>query len=205
MTPEQLAELKARASRPRRTVPIVCNGDLAEQIQSLTDELVGLDRPANDRRLSSKSNAAKVTDLEAQLDELYERAAGDTLLIVVEGLPGTDWRALLAQHPPRLDGDGKSLPGWDTTHRVNRESLEEPLIRAAVIGQRSTVDSPDVEALPDGTLDWLLGRTEPPAQEAFATIEQRESLFLAAWNAGRGDDAVPLRRRRSTTPTSDGE
>jgi len=176
-------------------VPIVCNGELAEQIQGILDEIAALDRPATNGRLASKTNATKVSELETVLDSLYEQAAADTLLVVVEGLQGTPFEALRAAHPPRQDGEGKPREGWDRVHNCNPETMREPMIRAAVVGMRAEPDG-QVEPLPDGTLDWLLG---------FATIEQLESLFLAVWNCSRGDDAVPLRRRRSTTPTSAGE
>lgn len=194
MTPERLAELQARASRPRRTVPVVCDGDLAQRIDALQDDLAALDRAQfADRRLGTRSNAAQVTELEAQLDALYEQAEADTLLVVLEGMEGTAWRALKAQYPPRKPAEGEEPPtGYDAL--CDREAMEEPLIRACVIGQRATPDlSSPVEELPDGTLDWLFG---------FMTVEQRESLFVTAWAVCRGDDAVPLRRRRSTTPAS---
>ena len=191
MTPERLAELRSRASRPRRTVPIVCNGDLAERIDNAQDELLSLDRAATGGRLASKSNSATAAALEKQLDDLYVQAEADTLLLVVEGLEGTVWRALIAQYPPTPGEDGKPRGGYDAF--CDREAFEEPLIRAATIGMRATVDAENVAPLPDGTLDWFFG---------FATALQRETLFIAAWVCSRGDDAVPLRRRRSTTRSS---
>lgn len=192
MTPARIAELMARATRPRRTVPIVCGGELAEQIQGVQDDIAALDRSPGGGRLASKSNAAKIAELDKLLDSLYEQAADDTLLVVVEGLQGTPFEALKAAHPPRLDDEGKPREGWDRIHGCNPVTMREPMIRAAVVGIRAEPDDP-VEPVPDGMLDWLLG---------FATIEQAESLFLAAWNCSRGDDAVPLRHRRSTTQTS---
>lgn len=202
MTPERLEELRNRATRPRRTVPIVCNGDLAEQIANVQDELLALDRAAagaTGRRLASRSSAAKAAELDAQLDALYDEARDDTLLIVVEGVPGTVWKAFVAAHPPKPGDDGKPRPGYDGW--IDRETAEDLLIRACAIGMRSTPDGP-IQVLPDETLDWLLG---DGVDAGFATIEQRESLFIAAFAVCRGNDAVPLRLRRSTTPTSDAE
>lgn len=210
MTPERLAELQARASRPRRTVPVVCNGELAQRIDALQADLAAADtQAAGDRRLGSRGVASQAAEMEAQLDDLYQQAEDDTLLLVVEGLEGTTWRALLAAHPPKpaVEGEAKP-PGWAgaVDALCDRESMEEPLIRLATIGMRATVDAKELDPLPDGTLDWLLGFPGDDQREpvpGFASVEQRETLFLAAWNCSRGDDAVPLRRRRSTTTTSD--
>jgi hypothetical protein len=73
-------------------------------------------------------------------------------------------------------------------------TMEEPLIRACVVGHRATADAEAVDELDDETLDWLLD---------FCSVEQKENLFIAAWASCRGPDAVPLRRPRSTTPRSD--
>lgn len=192
MTPEQLAQLQARATRPRRTVPVVCNGDLAQKIDALQADLAGLER-ANivDRRLGTKGNDAQAAQLEAEIDALYEQAEADTLLVVVEGMDGTAWRALVAQYPPLKPAEGEEKPtGFDSV--CDRVAMEEPLIRACVIGHRADPDA-EVDPLPEETLDWLLG---------FATVEQKETLFIAAWAVCRGGDAVPLRRRPSTTPVS---
>ena len=191
MTPERLAQLQARATRPRRTVPVVCNGDLAQRIDALQDDLAALERPALDRRLGSKSYDAQAAQLEAEIDALYVQAEADTVLVVVEGMDGTAWRALIGQYPPLKPAEGEEKPtGFDSV--CDRVAMEEPLIRACVVGHRADPDA-DVDPLPADTLDWLL---------SFATVEQRESLFVASWAVCRGDDAVPLRRRRSTTQVS---
>lgn len=193
MTPEQLADLKARASRPRRTVPVVCNGDLAQKIAALQDDLAELDRQAaGDRRLGSRSGDAREANINAELDALYEQAEADTVLVVMEGMEGIAWRALLAQYPPRKPAEGEDKPtGFDSV--CDREAMEEPLIRASIIGHKATVDDDGILPLDDDTVDWLIG---------FVNAEQRDTLFIAAWTCNRVDDAVPLRRRPSTTRTS---
>lgn len=192
MTPEQLATLQARATRPRRTVPVVCNGELAQAIAALQDDLAELDRrQVADRRLGSKSGDARTAEINAELDALYAQAEADTILVVVEGMEATPWRALLAQYPPLKLAEGEEpRSGFDRL--CDRVAMEEPLLRASVIGHRATLDG-EVMDLPDETLDWLIG---------FVTDEQRDTLFVAAWACNRVDDAVPLRRRRSTTPRS---
>lgn len=188
MTPEQLKELQARATRPRRTVPIVCDGDLAQRIDALQAEIDDLaDQP--DKRLASKGKAA-ADKLAGELDALYEKAAASTLHVVLEGLQDTVFRALVAQHKVAKDDKERTPWGPDS---VDRLAMEEPLIRACVIGHRESLDAEEIHPLPAETLDWLIG---------FTQLAQKETLFLAAWSACRGDDAVPLRRPRSQTPSS---
>lgn len=191
MTPDQLKDLQARASRPRRTVPVVCDGDLAQRIDALQAEMDELVPPEQaDKRLASKPKPARVAEATAELDALYERAAASTLYVVLEGLQDTVFRALVAQHKVLKDDKDRTPWGPDG---VDRFAMEEPLIRACVVGHRESLEAEELHPLPAATLDWLLG---------FTQLAQKETLFLAAWSACRGDDAVPLRRARSQTPSS---
>jgi hypothetical protein len=183
VTPERLAELKARATRPRRTVPLVLNGDLRQRIEDIEGQIDAAE-PApevNDRRLSSRRTRPDTTALEEQVAALREQAEADTLTVTLEGLPGTEWRALLAQHPARKDADGKIHP--EDVLGANEETVRQPMVRACIVD----LDADDV--------DWLMG---------FVTDRQMDKLVTAAIKVCRGDDAVPLPPTRSTTPTSDG-
>lgn len=194
MTPEQLANLQARASRPRRTVPVVLDGDLAQRIEALLDEIEELSAPTDggDKRLGTKAKAPtpRLAEAKSELDALYQQAEGSTLFIVLEGLQGTVWRAMIPQYKVPKDDETRSPWGPEGVDRI---AMEEPLIRACVIGHRATHDADEILPLPAETLDWLLD---------FATTSQKETLFLAGWVCSRADDAVPLRRTRSQTPSS---
>lgn len=193
----RLKLLREKATRPRRTVPVLLDGEVREQIEAVEDELDRLDSaPAsNDRRLSTKTNDAEREQLVADLDALYESAEQSTLYVVLEAMQRTPYRALIAAHPARLDAEGKPLPadrfGW------NSETLAEPLVRACIVGYR---ERPEVDAevlpMPAEDVDKLM---------AFVTERQLDALAAAALRLCAGDDAVPLRRKRSATPTSDGE
>lgn len=191
MTPERLAAMMDSATRPRRTVPVVLDGDLRSEIEELVVEFTELqaaeEKPAHDRRLSAKRvQSARLAQIEAALDPLYARAEECTLHVVVEGLAGTPWETFRAAHRPARDTQSDKLWGFNT------DLGRTPLIRDTVIGQRH---DDKVVPLPDGTLEWLLG---------WATSWQLDALFLAALTTCRGDDAVPLRPTRSTTATSGG-
>ena len=73
MTPDQLAAIKASATRPRRTVPIVLDGDLAEKIRVLLFEQEIGEASANDKRLASKVRK-RAAEIDAELDQLYAQA-----------------------------------------------------------------------------------------------------------------------------------
>jgi hypothetical protein len=176
-------------------VPVVLDGDVRAQIEAVEDELDRLvPDPETDRRLATRTKppAARVAELEAEATRLREAAAGTTLYVVLEGMAGTPYRALLAAHPPRKDTEGKTLPS-DLTG-VNEETVRAPLVRSCVIGHRVSPDA-DSPVLPleDEYVQWLTD---------WATDRQMDNLVAASWAVCRGDDAVPLSRRRSQTRTS---
>lgn len=193
----KLKLLREKAIRPRRTVPVLLDGEVRAQIEAVEDELDRLDGPpvAADRRLSTRSQppADRVAELTAEVERLRAAAVEQTLFVVVEGMPGTPYRALIAQHPPRKGEDGKTLPS--DLAGVNDDTFRRPLLEACIIGQR---DKPDADApmepLDPDSVQWLLD---------WVTDRQMDQLFAAALAVCRGDDAVPLSRRRSTTPASD--
>jgi hypothetical protein len=192
VTPEQLTALMARATRPRRTVPIVLDGDLRQRIEELAYEYEALDQAAEaskaDRRLGSKAKpVARLAEIEAELDSLEAQAAEVTVQLVVEGLPGTPFTALKAEHPPREGNKGDAAWG------LNLATARDPLIRATLVGRRY---GDEVVPLADDFADWLIG---------WATDWQLDKVLLAALSTSRGDDAAPLPRRRSATQTSDAE
>jgi len=204
VTPAQLDAIRDRATRPRRTVPIVLDGDLSQAIAELLDERDRLEaaaqKPPGGKRLGSRlASPVRVNLIDSELDVLYGQAAESTLQVVIEGLAGTDYDALRAQYPARDDHP------IDKMWRFNIDAAGEALIRACAIGYRDgdgetihpwtppVLDEQGAVVTP-GQLDWLLG---------FVTDWQRDVLRLSALNCCRGDDAVPLRQPRSETTGSD--
>lgn len=196
MTPEQLAALQDSATRPRRTVPVVLDGDLREQIELRHVELEALqaaeqaakEKPRADRRLGYRPpgvDTKRAAEIEAELEPLYAAAEGKTLDVVVEGMAGTPWQAMLVAYPPR---EGVNA---DTLWRFNTSEGRAPLIQQTAIGYK---DGDTVHDWAPGQLEWLLG---------WATDWVLDKLLLAALGVCRGDDAVPLPLPRSTTRSSD--
>lgn len=212
--------LRKNAKRPSRTVPILLDGEVREQIEAVENELDRLDRaPAvKDRRMSTKSDDAQREKLIAELDHLYASAEESTIYVALEALQRTAYRALVDNHPPRKDEAGKVHPA--DAFGANMETLPIPLVRACIVGRKASDDVADTKVEPfppdlvhgvtgalepntdDVTLGWLLGFTYKDASgvdvtvDPFLTDRQVEKLYSAAFSLNRGDDAVPLRRPR---------
>lgn len=195
MTPEQLAAARAKATRPRRTVPVVLDGELRERIERVEAELgAALEAPATgDRRLTSRSRKVDTTAAQATLDALRTDAAGRTLHVVLEALPRRPYRHLVDQHPPRKDPDGKTHP--DDGLGLNYETFPPALAKACIIGHKPDPDGDAVEPLDPEYVAWLV--------DDFATDRQVQNLSSAAFDANRGNDAVPLPQLRSMTQTAE--
>ncbi len=219
----RLKLLRDKAVRPRRTVPVLLDGEVREQIEAVHDTLDRIESAKGGHRsLASKSPEAQRRKLEAELEHLYESATDSTLYLVLEAMQRTPYRALVAEHPPRVDGDGKMRVVDRLAGGVNADTFVLPLIRACVIGYRERPEA-DAEILPldpsrwngdefePGMVDFLLGYkvTHPDRPElvaerdGFATPWQIHQLGQAATDLCVGDDAVPLPRRQSETSTSD--
>jgi hypothetical protein len=191
----KLKLLKEKATRPRRTVAVLLDGEVRGQIEAVEDELDRLDAQgdSNDKRLASKSNKAQRDALLADLDALRASAAEAIVYLVLEAMPRSPYLALIAKYPPRKDADGKVLP--EDALGANTDEWWPALIRGCVIGERKGPNADDpIEPLEPGLLDWLL--------DEHATDRQVEVLARSAMALCRGDDAVPLPRRRSQTEAS---
>jgi hypothetical protein len=99
----------------------------------------------------------------------------------------TAYRALLAAHP----AEGKAF---------DPETFTPALVKACIVGyrERPDADAPVLTDWPSSDyVTWLVDEHVSPGQ--------LDKLSLAAMELCRGDDAVPLPRKRSATPTSDAE
>jgi hypothetical protein len=180
-----LKALRARATRPRRTVPVLLDGEVREQIEAVEDALDRLeDAPVKDRRLGGKSQEKALRE---DLARLRAGAEESTLYVVLEGMQRTAYRALIAAHP----AEGKAF---------DPETFTPALVKACIVGyrERPDADAPVLTDWPSADyVAWLVDEHVSPGQ--------LDKLSLAAMELCRGDDAVPLPRKRSATPDSDAE
>lgn len=197
MTPEQLAEIRAGktpTSRPRRTVPILVDGDYRERIDAVQAELLALEaqrrlaeqavaegRPSG-RRINSP-DAGRIQSLREDLAGLVEAAEAKTMYVVVQGLNDTAWLAIVANNPPEKGDDGKPVGAYNT------DTIKKPLAKACIIGHREANDvNAEIHPLDEATVDWLLD---------FASGSQLDQLANAAYLCCQRDNAVPLDRIRA--------
>lgn len=190
----------ASKRRPQRTVPVVLDGQLREQIEAVEDALDRLDEaPAKGGRLNSKSSTAERAQLVADLDRLRVAAEEATAYLVLEGLSDTAWLALKKQHPALpVEGEKQNVnDAYALLARFNIDTIRRPLIKACVVGQRDrpNADAP-ISPVEPGEIDELL---------EFINTRQTRDLSDAAYALCEKDDAVPLPRQRSQTATSDVE
>jgi hypothetical protein len=198
VTPEQLAAARARATRPRHTVPIVLDGTLRQRIEQAEAEINPTSEASTveDRRLNGRTRKADVADTaaaEARLAALRDDAASVTLHVVVEAIPRTPYRQLVSDHPAR-SVDGKVHP--DDGLGLNYETFPPALAKACIIGHKPDPDGDTVDPLDAEYVAWLV--------DEFATDRQVQNLSNAAFDANRGNDAIPLPQLPSTTRTSEG-
>ena len=184
-----LGDMLDRAVPSRRSVPILLDGTLRARIEALETKLRAAQLPAEDKRLGTRP-AVPASD---ELAALYDEAEAHTVKVVIQAMHGTDYRALIALHPPRKLEDGSVHPD-DKAMNVNEETLRRPLVEACFAGVESLAGElvPATEAERDRLLN-------------FCSDVQLDNLVEAAILVNRADDAVPLRRPPSLIPTSDGE
>jgi hypothetical protein len=192
----RLQQLREAATRPRKTVPVVLNGEVREQIEAVEDELDRLDEaPVKARRLAEKSAGSALRE---DLAKLRGEAEESTIYVVLEAMQRTPYRALLAAHPPRVDGDGNVVPL--DRGGFNADTFSPALVKACLVGyrERPDADAPILTDWPsDDFVDWLV--------DDYCSAGQIDKLSTAAFALTRGDDAVPLPRQRSQTQTSGAE
>lgn len=172
----------AAARLPERTVPICLRGDLVAAHEQLERQLADIARRPVDSLAGS--GAGEIADrIEALQDEM--RAA--TVTFRLRALPKPRWRALLAEHPPRQDDDGKPVPE-DAAVGVNLETFWDAIIRPCIVDPVIDDDTWSLMAGDDGRL----------------TDRQMGQLADAAWAVNRGEVNVPFSRAASQARQSTG-
>jgi hypothetical protein len=173
----------ANAKLPRLTVPICLRGDLVAEIERLDRELVA----ASSSPSTGMEDGARLRELAERIEDLRTemREDGNNHDFVLQALPGRDYRALKAQHPPRLDDEGDVVAG-DRLLGANIDTLAEPLLRACCV---------------DPELDDATWRSLEPV----LTDGQYDQLVNAALLVNQGKVTVPFSRAaskvmRSTEP-----
>lgn len=166
----------AEAKLPERTVEICLRGDLAADHEALERDLERAENTGADSLAGSGATALaeRIEALEAEMRE-------HTYTFRLRALPRPQWRALVAEHPPRKADDG-SVVDSDRIG-VNADTFYEAIIRACLIDPELTDEewASLAEALTDrqyedlADLAWALNRREVDIPFSLAASRMRQA------------------------------
>ncbi|HEX5996945.1 MAG TPA: hypothetical protein VFY84_17520 [Jiangellales bacterium] len=165
------------ARLPERTVELCLRGDLVAEYEAVEAEHAR----AVDNRGNSLSAGVETAQLRERLDGLREQMAASNVTFRLRALSRPEFRRLVAQHPPRRDGD--EVNERDNNVGINTETFFDALVRASVVEPQ----------LDDEDWDLLLGER--------LTDRQFDLLAGAAWALNKRDVDIPFSFAGSQTPT----
>jgi hypothetical protein len=161
------AALLAEARLPETTVPICLRADLAAEHEQLDRQLEQLVKKPS-TKLGGDGRGPLIQRLEALQAEMEAK----TYPFRLRALPRPQWRAHVAEHPPRKGADGE-VDERDAAVGVNTETFYEATIRRCLV---DPVLSDDAWAKLTDSL----------------TDRQFSNLADAAWGLNRRDVDVPF-------------
>jgi hypothetical protein len=175
-----IAGLIREARLPETVVHVCLRTDLVVPYEQLSDELIRIhqEHSANDSLASPPDTVA----IQAEMMELEEQMRAATVPFVLRAIPRLRFRALMAEHPPRKDDQGKPLAAdWNG---INQSTYYDALIRESVVAP---------------TLDDDLWKK---LFEEKLSDRQYQELSDAAWNLSREKVDYPflLNASRQTPP-----
>lgn len=171
------------AFTPRTAVVTIWAGDDLDQIRHLERLAEAAKEAADESGPRLNHETPEYLDLAKQHDELVKAAEGRAVHVRLQALPRKQWKALIAEHPPRKAGDSgvsDTQARSDALTGANDDSLKEPLVVASIVEPDLTPD--DLDSLSDIDFD---------------------RLYIAAFSLNRGTVADPKASLVSRlTPTS---
>lgn len=148
--------------------PVCLDPDLVREYEQLLEH-------RDEAREATRDSLAggNVVELDTEIADLLEQMQAATLTLVLQSLPRPRFRALIDEHPPRRDADGKLTHAEDALG-VNADTFFEALIRACLTAP----------VLDEETLTLLLDER--------LNDKQWQNLADAAWNLNRTTVDVPF-------------
>lgn len=151
------------AQLPETTVEICLHANLQAEFEQLDRQLSAADQ--------TDSLAGGNREIASRIEQIRQDMKDATVDFRLRALPRPRWRALVAEHEPRKDGD--DIHREDQFIGVNTETFFDALLRVSVVDP----------VLDDE--DWqLLGEN--------LTDRQFDTLATAAWKLNRTDVDVPF-------------
>lgn len=175
-----MSDIKAllrEARLPEKTVVLCLRSDLVAEHEALEAE----HQRAVENRGKALDSGAEIVKLREQMDALGEQMAAGNVTFRLRALTRPKWRQLLADHPPRREGD--DVNEQDRVVGVNTETFFDALVRSSVV-------EPELD--PE---DWTLLLGEK------LTDRQFDLIANAAWGLNRRDVDVPFSPAGSKTQT----
>lgn len=169
----------AGAKLPEKTVPVCLRADLVAEFETAEREL------KERQRVENNSLNSGVGDLVDRIESLRAQMKTNTYPFRLRAMPKPAWRKLIAEHPPRRDGD--EIHESDRLIGINVSTFFEALVRVSV------VDPP----LSDDEWKKLVEET--------LTDGQFDTLSDAAWGLNRGEVDVPFSRAASSLSRTSGD
>jgi len=165
------------ASRIERTVQICLRGDLVADWESADRELT---RAREEFRSSTSKEAPGLAALIERVRSLEAEMLEHTETWRLRALPRHKFRALVAEHPPRVDENNDPIPE-DRQIGVNQKTMFPALVRASIVEP----------VLDDEDWLWLLG-DDNDDDSGVLTDRQFGDLTDVAWFLNRGEVEVPF-------------
>lgn len=148
-TTKNFKAMLAEARLPERTVPVCFRGDLVAEFQQLEHELEQV-RKANPDSLDSG-----VGELLERMEAIQAEMRENTYDVRLRAMPGPRYRALVAEHPPRRDDNGKIVED-DADFGLNVVTFWPPFIRGSIIDPELATNA-DWEDFVEGITDYQYG------------------------------------------------
>lgn len=160
-----------RSAKPRTAEFRVC---VAPDLVTEHERLLLARQQAAESTADSLAGKSATAGIDTQIEALLADIEQHTVVLQLRALSRPRFRAIVDQHPPRQDGDGKVANGLDAQFGVNFDDTMAELIPASLIG-------PDLD---DETRRILL--------DELLTDAQYIALGVACWDLNRQTVNVPF-------------
>jgi hypothetical protein len=133
--------------QPRTATVVIFQGDYLDRIRLLEQKAQAAKdaEGAAPRRVGSTPEYLQIAE---EHDALVQEAEASALRIVVKALRRSEWRALVAEHPPREDNKSDASVG------VNEDTFREALVPASII-EPVDFTADDLDELSDADYDRI--------------------------------------------------
>lgn len=154
--------------QPRTATVAIYQGDYLDRIQHLERKAEAA-REAAEATTRTLDEIPEYLALAEEHDKLVAEAEASAARVVVKALKRSEWKALVAEHPPREDHKGDAAVG------VNEDTFKDALVAASV-----DLDADDLDTLSDVDFDRLyytaFALNRAPASDPKANLVSRLTL-----------------------------